>query len=73
MNVATIRPAFKEAVKAAAKTFFGGDEEGRVIWCMEMTPRVFLGKEIGFRDSPVRCVARNSDDCKERFHHTSNY
>jgi len=66
VNVASLRPLFKQAVQAAAKSAFGGegtgDEEGRVIWCMEMSPRVLMGNEIGLRPGPARCIARNSDD-----------
>lgn len=63
IDVPRIRVAYKEAVKAAATRHFGGADRGRVIWCMEMSPRVLLGREIGLKDGSGRYVCRNSDDC----------
>lgn len=66
VKVQTIRPAYKNAVIAAANKHFGGSTSGRVIFCMEMTPRVLLGEEIGLPSSTSvvkeRVVLRNSDD-----------
>src|ERR1700761_2522064 len=68
ISLAIIRPAFKVAVQNAAQSHFGGggrtgDENGRLIWCMEMSPRVLMGPEIGLRTVSERCIVRNSDDC----------
>jgi len=43
VNIPSLRSATKNAVKNAAKKWFGSSEQGRVIWCMEMTPRYVNG------------------------------
>jgi hypothetical protein len=65
VSVQSIRPAYKNAIIAAAGRHFGGTGTGgRVIFCMEMSPRVLLGEEIGMPPRPTeeRFVLRNSDD-----------
>jgi hypothetical protein len=44
VDIPSIRRAYKNAVKEAARKWFG---DANVIWCMGMTPRVLLGDEIG--------------------------
>ncbi|KAG8890025.1 hypothetical protein FRB98_001460 [Tulasnella sp. 332] len=64
VSIQSIPPAFKNAVLAAAEKHFGHKTGGRVIFCMEMTPRVLLGEEIGWPNPHVseRHVLRNSCD-----------
>ncbi|EJU03031.1 hypothetical protein DACRYDRAFT_106209 [Dacryopinax primogenitus] len=61
VDMPTLRRNARQAVKDAAEKYFGGSEEGRVIWCMEMSPRIYLGKEVG-GSTGARMVCRNSDD-----------
>ncbi|KZT57220.1 glycoside hydrolase family 36 protein [Calocera cornea HHB12733] len=61
VDMPTLRKNARQAVKDAAEKYFGGSEEGRVIWCMEMSPRIFLGKEVG-GSTGARMICRNSDD-----------
>ncbi|KZO96851.1 glycoside hydrolase family 36 protein [Calocera viscosa TUFC12733] len=61
IDMPTLRLNARQAVKDAAEKYFGGSEEGRVIWCMEMSSRIYLGKEVG-GSTGARMICRNSDD-----------
>lgn len=62
--VQSIPPAYKRAIINAAEKHFGSSTGGGVIFCMEMTPRVLLGQEIGLPSQATsgRYLIRNSDD-----------
>ncbi|KAG8894403.1 hypothetical protein FRB99_001288 [Tulasnella sp. 403] len=71
VDIPSIRIAYKNAIRAAARKHFGPGTEGRVIFCMGMTPRVLLGHDIGLSSdvianvddqSSARILLRNSDD-----------
>ncbi|KZT33043.1 hypothetical protein SISSUDRAFT_445849 [Sistotremastrum suecicum HHB10207 ss-3] len=62
LSIPSIRVAYKEAILSAATRHFGNADRGRVIWCMEMSPRVLMGREVGLKDGSSRYVCRNSDD-----------
>ncbi|KAG9003354.1 hypothetical protein FRB94_003177 [Tulasnella sp. JGI-2019a] len=64
VSVQSIPPAYKAAILAAATKHFGSNTGGRVIFCMEMTPRVLLGEQIGWplQEGAKRHVLRNSCD-----------
>lgn len=64
VDIPSLRIAYKQAI-IKAQRHFGSTSADRVIWCMEMTPRVLLGDSIGLPTSSVpktRSVLRNSDD-----------
>ncbi|KAG9011164.1 hypothetical protein FRB94_009090 [Tulasnella sp. JGI-2019a] len=66
VSVQSIPPAYYAAVIAAAAKHFGSGTAtgGRVTFCMAMTPRVLLRKEIGWpsQDVQERYLLRNSND-----------